>query len=125
MFIYFHFCRGPGAPAARLPLASVHSRMPRGHSDGISAVHYVSRCITIFFFFFETALNNSNFNTGTKGSVSPCTRTLKSNPKENPTGVGVRRNHVLFLPEMRRFFCSVLFFFLLQEAAETVAGPSL
>lgn len=81
--------------------------------------------LRFFFFFFETALNNSNFNTGTKGSVSPCTRTLKSNPKENPTGVGVRRNHVLFLPEMRRFFCSVLFFFLLQEAAETVAGPSL
>lgn len=116
---------GPGAPAAPLPLVSVHPRMPRGQSDGISTVHYVSRCIMITFFFFFFFLKRrwiiQTSTPGRKGSVSPCTRTLKSNPKENPTGVGVR----LFPSRNASGFFVLFFFFFLQEAAETVAGPSM
>lgn len=66
-------------------------------------------------FYFERALNNSNFNIGVKGSVSSCTRSLKNNPKENPTGVGVLSNHVLLCQK-----CSVF----TVNTAETAAEPS-
>lgn len=39
-------------------------------------------------FYVEMALNNSKFNIRAKGLVSPCTRSLKCNPKESSTGVG-------------------------------------
>lgn len=55
LFIYFHLAepsRGPGAPAALLPLTSVHSRVPWGQLDDFGAVHSVLQCIKIHSLWF-------------------------------------------------------------------------
>lgn len=119
MFTYFHLAkpsRGPGAPAVTLPLTSVYSRVPQGQSISVQCILCYSVLSSIYSNFnFERALNNSNFKIRLNGSVFPCTRSMKSNPKKNPTGVGVRSDHVLFLQK-----CCVF----TVNTADTAAEPS-
>ena len=98
MYIYFHLA---GPSRGLEPLTSVHLQVPRGQSAHCTICRSVLRSIYSDFY-FEMALNNSNFNTGVKGSVSPCTTSLKSQLKENVTIVGMRSHHVPL--QTRRFY---------------------